>query len=74
MTPGTFGGISETVCFPGQRYAKGLRVYGFKLEDGSYCCDLIPCVKDGVPKFYDAVSGNFLSVSGGVTPKARASQ
>lgn len=38
-----------------------MRVYGCSITNGtSLVCDLYPCVKDGVPGLYDAVTGDIL--------------
>ena len=63
--------FTETISFPGQQYPGSESVFYFKVEDNNaVACELIPCVKDGTPCFYDTVSETYKTMSGTGTPVA----
>jgi len=65
---------AETLTVPGRAEAGvDTTIHGYRHWDGTTLkCELIPCVKDGTPTFYDSVSDTFLSVTGGGTVTAGA--
>ena len=68
-----FAACEETVCFPGQRYAKSLIVSSFAMTtNGVAACEMVPCEKDGEVGFYDTVGERFVSMSGSGTAVASA--
>jgi len=57
----TFGSVTEHICIPGQRFSWTETVYSFEMSmSGQTVCSLVPCVKDGVAQFYDAVGRRFI--------------
>ncbi len=64
---------TETITVPGSAATADTIVHGFRHWDGETLkCELIPCVKDGTACFYDTVTEQFLSVTGGGTVTAGA--
>ena len=63
--------FTETISFPGLQYPGSESVFYFRVEDNNaVACELIPCVKDGTPCFYDTVSETYKTMSGTGTPEA----
>ena len=49
---------------PSSVSANKMKLYGFRLSDGSFALDLVPAVKDGVAGMYDTESRRFIVSAG----------
>lgn len=71
VADGMGSGNTETITFPGTYWNDSESVFYFKVEHGgAAACELIPCVKDGTPCFYDTVSTSYKYMTGSGTPVA----